>query len=197
MDEPRDLLSQLALKYGTDKFRDHHYTPHYHRHFKDWRTEPIALLEIGVAEGKSLRMWRDYFVAARIHGLDIEDKGIEIDKVNIIIGDATSWETEELVTMFGPYHIIIDDGSHMSQDIVTTFSHFWPSLAEGGWYVIEDLACDFNPAFHPQDVFGVMDELCLRAAEMHQGNGPICAIEMYREIAFIQKGREGAWPPNW
>ena len=38
-----------------------------------------------------------------------------------------------------PFDIIIDDGSHISLDIVETFLLHWRHLRPGGLYVIEDL----------------------------------------------------------
>jgi hypothetical protein len=39
--------------------------------------------------------------------------------------------------------VIIDDGSHASFDQQMTFREFFPLLAEGGWYFIEDI--DWQP----------------------------------------------------
>src|SRR6185312_15769824 len=41
----------------------HHYIPIYERYFGPFRGRPIRFLEIGVAKGGSLQMWRDYFGA--------------------------------------------------------------------------------------------------------------------------------------
>lgn len=43
----------------------------------------------------------------------------------------------------GVFDVIIDDGSHASFDQQLTLSHFFPLLADGGWYFIEDL--DWQP----------------------------------------------------
>jgi hypothetical protein len=43
----------------------------------------------------------------------------------------------------GSLDVIIDDGSHASYDEQLTLREFWPLLAEGGWYFIEDL--DWQP----------------------------------------------------
>jgi hypothetical protein len=41
------------------------------------------------------------------------------------------------------FDVIIDDGSHASFDQQMTFREFFPLLADGGWYFIEDL--DWTP----------------------------------------------------
>ena len=43
----------------------------------------------------------------------------------------------------GSLDVIIDDGSHASFDQQLTLREFFPLLAEGGWYFIEDL--DWQP----------------------------------------------------
>ena len=42
-----------------------------------------------------------------------------------------------------PLDVIIDDGSHASLDQQQTLREFFPLLADGGWYFIEDL--DWQP----------------------------------------------------
>ena len=49
----------------------------------------------------------------------------------------------------GSVEVIIDDGSHASRDQQQTLSAFFPLLADGGWYFIEDL--DWQP---PGEDFG-------------------------------------------
>jgi hypothetical protein len=46
------------------------------------------------------------------------------------------------------YDIIIDDGSHLSTDIVKTFKFFYLRLAPGGIYVTEDLHNSYWAKWH-------------------------------------------------
>lgn len=41
------------------------------------------------------------------------------------------------------FDVIIDDGSHKSRDIISTFKFFFPRLKPGGLYVAEDLHCSY------------------------------------------------------
>src|SRR5215472_6132210 len=71
-------LCELAKFYGSDKGGEHlkagdtchNYTKFYHEMFKDRRNDVEAVLEIGIAHGHSLRMWRDYSPQALIFGID-------------------------------------------------------------------------------------------------------------------------------
>ena len=56
-----------------DKGTLHKYIENYDSIFRDFRYKIISVMEIGVQEGYSLRMWRDYFARARIIGIDIKD----------------------------------------------------------------------------------------------------------------------------
>src|SRR4051794_39606696 len=52
--------------------RFRHYFDVYHRHFSRFRGKPVTMIEIGIFNGGSLPMWRDYFGSqARIVGVDI------------------------------------------------------------------------------------------------------------------------------
>ncbi|TWH76699.1 methyltransferase family protein [Azomonas agilis] len=109
----------------------------------------INLLEIGVQNGGSLEIWEKYFPNAdKILGCDINsDCGkIKFDtpKVHLVIGDITNSKTlEELLSIAPSFDIIIDDGSHTSNDIVKTFCTLFPHLKSGGIFIAEDLHCSY------------------------------------------------------
>lgn len=55
-------LDVFAIKYGTDKSSlQHNYTDIYYRFLNVDRPNIKNVLEIGVYQGNSLRMWRDFF----------------------------------------------------------------------------------------------------------------------------------------
>jgi hypothetical protein len=47
----------------------------------------------------------------------------------------------------GPLDIIIDDGSHINRDVLTSFHYLFPGLRTGGFYVIEDLQTAYWPGY--------------------------------------------------
>src|SRR5258707_12788916 len=69
--ETQVSLPDIALRDGSDKAWCHHYTHRYAPLFQPIRAQPIRLLELGVKDGASLRMWREYFPHASIFGDDI------------------------------------------------------------------------------------------------------------------------------
>lgn len=151
-----DPLTRLAIKYGTDKWGLHFYTPIYHRFFHPFRNRPIRLLEIGVggyslkfAGGGSLAMWADYFARGEITGIDILDKRLNLGpRVKVFQGSQEDPVfLKKVCDDRGPFDIIVDDGSHIPQQVVTSFNALFPSLVTGGLYAIEDIQTTFWPDF--------------------------------------------------
>jgi hypothetical protein len=143
-------LDELALQYGTDKSsRVHGYTRAYEIHFANLRGEPISLLEIGVAAGCSLRMWRDYFPRARIYGLDVRDcPALEGFDVVLFRGSQSDPSVlRHVARETGGCDLIIDDGSHLWSDQLVAFQFLYAHLRPGGWYVIEDLHTSYWNAY--------------------------------------------------
>ncbi len=65
-----------------------HYFDIYDRHFARFRDKEIVILEIGVSQGGSLQMWKDYFgPKAKIYGIDVNPqcKQLEEDNIKIFI----------------------------------------------------------------------------------------------------------------
>ena len=112
----------------------------YPEHFGHRRYSTQSLLEIGVHQGGSLRMWEEYFPHAQIYGVDIV-KGFEPDgRVYFCQGsqsDATF--LSDVSKEVDGWDIIIDDGSHKFEDQKISFETLWGELNSGGVYVIEDV----------------------------------------------------------
>ncbi len=134
-------LEQLAEKYKPSK-RLHDYLPHYWMHFRDRCNEVRSILEIGVDNGSSLFMWKDFFPNAHICGLDINPacKKHESKNISVQIGSQADPEIlSRLNEKYGPFDIIIDDGSHLSEHQLFSFRYFIKLMNPEGIYVIEDI----------------------------------------------------------
>ena len=139
-------LTILANKYRSDKGTiegsSHGFSDVYDDYFDNIRTDCQNVLEIGVNDGSSLKMWYDYFPNAIIHGLDIDNKSqYDNDRVSCGILDQSN---EDHLKQFvdginTTYDIIMDDGSHHMRDQQITFAYLFRLLKSGGIYVIEDL----------------------------------------------------------
>ena len=176
-------LARLFNQCGSDKDTNG-YTALYHSLFKNMRNlESLVILEIGVGcvhlmgsgyrPGASLQAWAEYFPGARVYGVDVAEDAVGLSlaegRVTTHHCDSTqlsSVETfvEHVRTELGlrpgvpVFDIIIDDGSHLEADQVTTLKHLFPYLKrDNSFYVLEDIGGDLRnvgyqrscPAFHP------------------------------------------------
>lgn len=146
-------LDSLACKYKSDKGSWHHnYTPTYEKYLNPIRNSVKTVLELGVGGyefpdkgGESLRMWKDYFPKAKIHGVDLYDKSqIEEDRIKTyIIPQDNGTRLHKLIEVIGEPDIIIDDASHINALTIASFKLLFPKLKSGGIYFIEDIETNY------------------------------------------------------
>jgi hypothetical protein len=127
-----------------------HYFEVYDRFFHNFRHKKIKFLEIGVDNGGSTRMWKDYFGPnAEIIGVDINPdcKSLETENIEIWIGDQSDqsfWES--LLKVHPEFDIILDDGGHTMDQQIITFEALFPSIKNGGLYLCEDVHTSYFPS---------------------------------------------------
>jgi SAM-dependent methyltransferase len=147
-------MDTIFSKYNTDKkSSEHNYTRNYETLLHPYIHKNVRLLEIGVANGGSLQGWREYFRnSSVIVGVDINEKckGFQSinDNIYVEIGDGTNkLFMESINEKFGPFDIIIDDGSHLNKDVINSFELLFPLLNNNGLYLVEDTCVFKNPNF--------------------------------------------------
>ena len=148
-EKPRGALHDI-WRHVPNGHKWHHYFETYEEVFSQFGGRPIRLLEIGVYRGGSSRMWRDYLPAESvIVGLDIDPdcKAFEESDRNLFIriGDQSDPRfLAEVVREFGPFDLIIDDGSHVCSHMIASFNHlFLTGLKNPGIYLAEDTHANF------------------------------------------------------
>lgn len=141
-----ETLDQIAERCGTDKATTFSgrpgccFAPHYDFIFEPLRDRSIRLLEIGVAGGASIRTWLDYFLRAEIVGVDIGDSLFRADRFTYVVGDQSSRQFwTKFLSEHSAFDIIIDDGGHQNEQVVTAFDCLWPHVNKGGFYAVENL----------------------------------------------------------
>jgi len=136
---------------GPDIFKWSHYFDIYDRHLSRFRGQEVHVVEIGVAGGGSLDLWRDYLgPAARICGIDIDPqcKRFEADGIEVVIGDQSDrsfWRG--FLESHDRIDAVIDDGGHFPHQQVVTLESLLPHMRPGGVYICEDIHGPFQP-FH-------------------------------------------------
>ena len=136
----------------SDKWEQylHVYNKHF-RHFID-ENKPVNLLEIGVFKGGSLELWGEYLPEnSKIIGIDINPECADIkfnnENIEVIIGSASDKDFINKHFKDAKFDIIIDDGSHICSDVITSFEEFFPKLNYGGIYIVEDLHTSYWPKY--------------------------------------------------
>jgi 8-demethyl-8-alpha-L-rhamnosyltetracenomycin-C 2'-O-methyltransferase len=137
-------FKEISDSLDCDKTTYHMYDQVYPLFLESKREEPIRLLEIGLDEGKSVKIWKEYLPLATVIGVDILDKshfGTDI----FYQADQSSWQDMcDLAEQVSSVDIIIDDGSHVIPHQINTFEAlFSRCLAPGGVYIIEDIECSY------------------------------------------------------
>ena len=145
-------LMKLALKCNSSKLLDPectHYLTHYNNRLKNYRNKPIKILEIGVKDGDSLKLWKDYFPPeSKIYGIEINELLLEDfkqDNTRIFFGSQTDIPfLNDVLGDIGQVDIIIDDGGHTCNQLITSFNFLFEyGLKDGGLYVMEDLGTSY------------------------------------------------------
>jgi hypothetical protein len=120
-----------------------HYFDIYDFWFKKYRDKPIVILEIGVFQGGSLNMWRNYFgKKAKIFAIDINPlcKQFETKNTQIFIGSQEDREfLRSVKSQIPKIDILIDDGGHTMNQQITTFEEMYDHINYDGLYLCEDL----------------------------------------------------------
>ena len=140
-------LCEMAKRHRTDKFWPHNYTPIYHRFLGDRTTSVKKLLEIGIATGRSLRLWEEYFPNAKIVGIDYDRRWL-INEGRIVSFEGNQRDKPRLMEIArlcgGDFDVIIDDGSHRADRQISAMTALLPFLAPRGIYFIEDILGDLD-----------------------------------------------------
>jgi glycosyltransferase involved in cell wall biosynthesis len=191
-------LIDLADRFRTDKNRvtDYHhaYSRIYDRLLSPRRLSLRRLMEIGlcnwnVTEVPSAELWLSYFPYCRVIGVDRGDfSALHSDRFSTFVCDQSKPDQVRAVAArLQPksFDVIIDDGSHASYDQQMTIREFFPLLADGGWYFIEDL--DWTP---PDEDTGKITptKRLLREIQRHgraQSIDPLGVSALSGEIADI------------
>ena len=155
---PEELSSDPLYQLWTETSGGHKWTQYfavYRDVFGSLTSRPMRILEIGVLNGAGLRLWRRYFSHADtvVVGIDILPGCARFESPNegirVRIGSQADPKfLQKLIEEFGPFDLIIDDGSHRSSHMIASFNClFADGLKESGIYFVEDLHANYWPAW--------------------------------------------------
>jgi len=138
-------LDELALKHGTDKSSvNHNYCPLYEKHLPE---KVNHFLEIGVWKGASIKMFKEWyndqgeFFAMDVFGGEVISE-CSLMNLGITPYKCSQSDIPFLKNIPHKFDVLIEDGSHHSDEQVITFRHmFKNNIADGGVYCLEDVHC--------------------------------------------------------
>lgn len=141
------LLQNLIDNTRTDKNTIHSYLEIYEKLFSSKRLTTKNILEIGIQNGGSIKLWYDYFINANVYGLDIRKikdvwpKLLNNERIKIGCFDAYSEEfiNNQLPHLSIKFDIIIDDGPHTLESMKSFINGYIPFLENNGILIIEDV----------------------------------------------------------
>jgi hypothetical protein len=146
-------LTEIGIKYNTDKATVHNFTEIYDSYFSKFVNPTIV--EIGVYNGASIQTYYEYFnKQCFIIGVDNGDQLNYIPKhrgISVLIEDQ-SFPEELSKKLPNEIDIFIDDGSHFVEHQINTFKSVYSKIRSGGIYIIEDLHACLHPHYNPNGV---------------------------------------------
>jgi len=135
-------LKELFEGSENYSFKWEKYFDVYEKYFQKYKNSKITFVEIGIFNGGSLPIWKNYFGPdSRIIGIDINPqcKKFENNGVEVFIGnqsDPVFWD--EFFKKVGNVDIILDDGGHTNLDQIMTTVKCIDKINDNGLLVIED-----------------------------------------------------------
>jgi hypothetical protein len=97
-----------------------------------------------------------------------------------------------LISHYGGFDIVIDDGSHIASHVHASFRALFPAVRPGGWYVIEDLETSYWGSHEggPTGTSGTAVELVKSVVDRTQAESGVrdaAELHVFDGIAFIRK----------
>ncbi|MBO9400815.1 class I SAM-dependent methyltransferase [Shimia sp. R9_3] len=184
----------LSMKHTT-------YFEPYEQLFSQYRGQNITFVEIGILNGGSLFMWRDFFgPEARIIGIDLnpaaqkwEEHGFEI-----FIGsqsDENFWR--ETLAAIGPIDVLLDDGGHTYEQQIITTECALDHIKDGGMLVVEDTHTSYMRGFGPKRYSFVnyvkshIDRINRRFKKFHtpEADTRVWSVQVFESIVVFHVNR--------
>ena len=119
----------------------------YDKIFRKYKNKKIKFVEIGVANGGSLFIWRKFFgKKAKIIGIDANPYSKKLSKYGFKIytgdqSDPNFWK--KFFKKEGKVDVVLDDGGHKNLQQISTVHYTLPYIKDSGMIVVEDMATSY------------------------------------------------------
>lgn len=144
-------LTEIANNLNTDKGLNydegHGYTEFYYDYFQKLKdtNERVYILEVGVKEGESLRMYNEFFEKnCEIYGIDINLRQNKYIDDNVHLYQFNINDKNKLNDFFNDikdvkFDFVLDDASHSFHDQYNSLFSLYNKIKPNGKFILEDL----------------------------------------------------------
>jgi hypothetical protein len=143
-------LKELVDNSLTDKEKSHGYLDLYEKLLCNKKISAKNILEVGIFDGGSIKLWRDFFTNAIIYGLDILPienvlDELIIDNRVVLYTSIDAYDCNFFVNNFLTKNIkfdfMLDDGPHTLESMLLFINMYSQIMADDGILIIEDVQC--------------------------------------------------------
>ena len=142
-------LEEIANNDRTDKNTCHSYLPLYQELLINKKETAKNVLEIGIYDGGSVKLWHDFFTNATVYGLDImhmNNVWEEIkNKEKIVLYTSTDAYNDDFFnnTFLNKikFDFMLDDGPHTLDSMKQFIKLYSQLMTDDGILIIEDVQC--------------------------------------------------------
>lgn len=128
----------------------HNFVDLYDRYLTPLQDSVHRILEIGVFNGASHKMWKCFFDSAEVYGIDIRPKPW-VEQLGIHTYVTNQANREQLQVFVdssgGHFDVIIDDGGHYMSHQQVSLGFLFDQVEPGGLFIIEDVHTSI-PAYY-------------------------------------------------
>jgi hypothetical protein len=141
-------LEQIVDNSRTDKNTAHSYLPLYQKLLISKKETAKNVLEIGIYNGGSIKLWKDFFTNANVYGLDIIHMnhiwdGIKNNKRIILYTSTDAYNDNFFIDNFLNKNIkfdfMLDDGPHTLESMKQFIKLYSQIMTDDGILIIEDI----------------------------------------------------------
>jgi len=141
-------LEEIADHSRTDKNTTHSYLPLYQNLLVNKKETAKNVLEIGILNGGSIKLWSDFFTNATVYGLDIIDinkvwENIKNNERIILYTSTDAYNSDFFINNFIlkniKFDFILDDGPHTLESMKKFINLYSQVMTEDGILIIEDV----------------------------------------------------------
>ena len=141
-------LLELVDNKTTDKNTLHSYLELYQNLLESKKLSAKHVLEIGIYNGGSIKLWSDFFTNATVYGMDLENghriKSDIVGKRNIVLLTSMNAYSDDIFSkeILGrniKFDFMLDDGPHTYESMVSFIRLYSQVMTDDGILIIEDV----------------------------------------------------------